>query len=202
MKIFKENSYDIVRLYINQLGIMIFASLLYTPVLSMDNAKLSSGLSIVISILSVSFYLALIYYVMWELGAKDKIRIDGGKMEPCKQKGLVMGLYANVPNLILGLGTIISLSALYANGSNGANVCFIIFNNVMRFTASMFMGIINAIFPVSSAISTADMSSYDNYLPAAILFTGLPLLSVAVTHLAYYLGTKEKKLLSLVFGKK
>lgn len=202
MKIFKENSYDIVRLYINQLGIMIFSSLLYTPVFSMENTKLSSLLSILISVLSVSFYLALIYYAMWEIGAKDKIRIDGGKMQPCKPKGLVMGLYANVPNLILGLGTIISLCVLFANNSNGANISFIIFNNLMRFSESMFMGIINAIFPVSEAISLTDMATYGNYLPAAIMFTLLPLVSVAVTHFAYYLGTKEKKLFSLISGKK
>ena len=83
MKIFKENSYDIVRLYINQLGIMIFSMLLYTAVGSFENESLSTSLSVFVSIFSTCFYLALIYYMMWEIGAKDKIRIDGGRMVPC-----------------------------------------------------------------------------------------------------------------------
>ena len=201
MKIFKENSYDIMRLYINQLGIMIFSTLLYTAVGSIENEKLSSGLSIFVSIFSVCFYLALIYYVMWEIGAKDKIRIDGGKMESCKPKGLIMGLFANVPNLFLGLGTIISLSVFFVTEGNGANICFVIFNLLMRFNASMFLGVINAIFP-AGALTITDLTSYSNYLPSAIMFTLLPLISVIVTHLAYYLGSNEKKLLSVIFGKK
>ena len=84
MKIFKENSYDIIRLYVNQLGIMIFSMLLYSAVGSFENESLSSGLSVFVSIFSVCFYLALIYYSMWEIGAKDKIRIDGNRMDPCK----------------------------------------------------------------------------------------------------------------------
>ena len=102
MKIFKENSYDIVRLYINQLGIMIFSMLLYTAVGSFENESLSTSLSVFVSIFSTCFYLALIYYMMWEIGAKDKIRIDGGRMVPCKLKGLLMGTFANLPNFVLG----------------------------------------------------------------------------------------------------
>lgn len=41
MKIFKENSYDIVKLYVNQIGIMIFSMLLYTAVGSFENESLS-----------------------------------------------------------------------------------------------------------------------------------------------------------------
>ena len=96
MKIFKENSYDIVRLYVNQLGIMIFTMLLVFA------GGQNTTLGIIISLFSTVFYLVLIYYVVWEIGAKDKIRIEGGKAEPCKYKGLVMGLWANVPNLVLG----------------------------------------------------------------------------------------------------
>ena len=84
MKIFKENSYDVVKLYVNQLGIMIFSMLLYTAVGAFENEKLSLALSIFVSVFSICFYLVLIYYAIWEIGAKDKIRIDGGRMEPSK----------------------------------------------------------------------------------------------------------------------
>ena len=87
MKLFKENSYDIVRLYVNQLGIMIFSLLLYTAVGSFSNETLSFWLSVFVSVFSVAFYLVLVYYVVWEIGAKDKIRIDGGRMEKFNNKG-------------------------------------------------------------------------------------------------------------------
>jgi hypothetical protein len=198
MKIFKENSYDIVRLYVNQLGIMIFSMLLYTAVGSFENARLSTALSIFVSIFSLCFYLVLIYYVVWEIGAKDKIRIEGGRAEPCKFKGLVMGLFANVPNFVLGILTLLFLSIFLISGNNVVSSVFLIFNLITRFHASMYLGIISAIVPTGLSSGPVD---YIEMLVETLLFVVLPLISVGVTHLAYYLGSKEKKLISFITNK-
>ena len=198
MKIFKENSYDIVRLYINQLGIMIFSMLLYTAVGSFDNEKLSSALSIFVSVFSICFYLVLVYYVVWEIGAKDKIRIEGGRAEPCKHKGLVMGLFANIPNLVLGLITVLFLAIFLATGNNVINSVFLVFNLITRFHASMYLGVITAVVPTGLSAGPID---YIEMLVETVLFTVLPFVSVSVTHLAYSLGSKEKKLLSFITNK-
>ena len=199
MKIFKENSYDIVRLYVNQLGIMIFSMLLYTAVGSFENESLSSSLSVFVSVFSTCFYLVLLYYAMWEIGAKDKIRIDGGRMTPCKNKGLVMGLFANVPNLVLGLLSVILMSAFLLGGGDGVYAGFLVFNTIMRFHASMLLGVITALVPSGLSEGAID---YVEFLIEAILFTVLPLISVAVTHLAYTLGSREKKIFSFLSAKK
>ena len=200
MKIFKENSYDIVRLYVNQLGIMIFSMLLYTAVGSFENQALSTALSIFVSVFSVGFYLVLVYYAMWEIGAKDKIRIDGNRMEPCERKGVVMGLFANVPNFVLGLLTVIFTAFVLIFGKNGILVSLVgIFNLITRFHASMYLGIISEIVPHSLPVGEVD---YVEFLIEAILFTVLPLASVGVTHLGYYLGSKEKKIFSFLTNKK
>ena len=199
MKIFKENSYDIVRLYVNQLGIMIFSMLLYTAVGSFENESLSSSLSVFVSVFSTCFYLVLLYYAMWEIGAKDKIRIDGGRMTPCKNKGLVMGLFANVPNLVLGLLSVILMSAFLLGGGDGVYAGFLVFNTIMRFHASMLLGVITALVPSGLSEGAID---YVEFLVEAILFTVLPLISVAVTHLAYTLGSREKKIFSFLSAKK
>lgn len=199
MKIFKENSYDIVRLYVNQLGIMIFSMLLYTAVGSFENESLSSSLSVFVSVFSTCFYLVLVYYAMWEIGAKDKIRIDGGRMTPCKNKGLVMGLFANVPNLVLGLLSVILMSAFLLGGGDGVYAGFLVFNTIMRFHASMLLGVITALVPSGLSEGAID---YVEFLIEAILFTVLPLISVAVTHLAYTLGSREKKIFSFLSAKK
>ena len=199
MKIFKENSYDIVRLYVNQLGIMIFSMLLYTAVGSFENESLSSSLSVFVSVFSTCFYLVLLYYAMWEIGAKDKIRIDGGRMTPCKNKGLVMGLFANVPNLVLGLLSVILMSAFLLGGGDGVYAGFLVFNTIMRFHASMLLGVITALVPSGLSEGAID---YVEFLVEAILFTVLPLISVAVTHLANTLGSREKKIFSFLSAKK
>lgn len=200
MKIFKENSYDIVRLYVNQLGIMIFSMLLYTAVGSFENEKLSSALSVFVSIFSICFYLILIYYVVWEIGAKDKIRIDGGRAEPCKHKGLVMGLFANIPNFILGAFTVLSLTVYILSGNEVVFSAFFIFNLIVRIHASMYMGIITAIVPSRVPTGSTEIDNIE-FLIEAILFTVIPLISIAVTHLAYYLGSKDRKLFSFLSNK-
>ena len=201
MKIFKENSYDIVRLYVNQLGIMIFSMLLYTATEeSFKNQALSSGLSIFISVFSVCFYLVLIYYAMWEIGAKDKIRIDGNRMEPCKNKGLIMGFFANVPNFVIGLLTVLFTALVIITGNEGVLASLVgVFNLVMRFHASMYLGLITEIVPKGLSQGAID---YVEFLIEAILFTLFPLISVAVTHLAYRLGLQEKKIFSFLSPKK
>lgn len=201
MKIFKENSYDIVRLYVNQLGIMIFSIFLSTAVADLKNESLSTALSVIVSIFSIGFYLVLIYYAMWEIGAKDKIRIDGGKAEPCKCKGLVMGAFANVPNLILGMLTILFLVIFLLTNNDAVYSVFLIINMLMRIHASMFLGVIMLFVPLDVTATGADIN-YIPYLVQSILFTVLPLISVAVTHLAYSLGSKEKKIFSFLTNKK
>ena len=198
MKIFKENSYDIVKLYINQIGIMIFSMLLYTAVGSFENESLSLSMSIFVSVFSTCFYLVLIYYAMWEHGARDKIRIDGGRMEPCKHKGLVMGLFANVPNLVLGALSVILMVVFLVSGNEGVYAGFLVFNTLMRFHDSMLLGVITALVP-SLAATKID---YIEFLIEAVLFTVLPLISVAVTHLGYTLGSHEKKIFSFLSNKK
>ena len=198
-RIFKENSYDIVRLYINQLGIMIFSMLLYTAVGSFENERISLALSIFVSIFSICFYLVLIYYVLWEIGAKDKIRIDGGRAESTPKKGLLMETFANIPNLLLGILTLIFLVIFLTTNSDAVYSVFLIFNMIMRFHASMYLGVITAIVPGAAVANGID---YTEFLIETVLFIIIPLISVAVAHLAYYLGSKDRKLLALLTGKK
>ena len=199
MKIFKENSYDIVKLYVNQLGIMIFSMLLYTAVGSFENETIGTALSVFVSLFSICFYLVLIYYVIWEIGAKDKIRIDGGRMEPCKNKGLVMGLFANVPNFVLAAFTLIFLLIFLATKNDGVYAAFLIFNTITRFHASMYLGVITAVIPGSTTEQSID---YTEFAIESVLFLVLPIISPIVTHLAYRLGEQDKKIFSFIKAKK
>ena len=110
-----------------------------------------------------------------------------------------MSLFANVPNFIFGILTTIFLAIYLFTGSDGIYALFLIFNTIMRFHASMYLGVITAIVPSSAVAESVD---YIEFLIEAILFTVLPMISVLVTQLAYTLGSKEKKLLSFMSTKK
>ena len=74
MRFIKEHFDNIVKLFINQIGISIFAMFLYTAASAVEFADSSKALAIkmAISVFSILFYFFLIYNVTWEIGAKDK----------------------------------------------------------------------------------------------------------------------------------
>lgn len=200
MTYIKKNFHDILKLYINQIGITIFALMLYTACGITDDDVLFSQLRTVISIFSIIFFFVLLYYVTWEEGAKDKIRIEGGRLEPCRFRGLLNGLLANVPNLVLGTLTLI-FSILSFCGVEWSKAGFSILYLITSWHASMYMGIIQtSVYGFS--VPDTDVPDYGKYLVMSILFLLIPLVSALVTHIAYTLGSKEIKLFGFLSSKK
>lgn len=132
---FKEHSYNIVRLFLNQIGITVFGTMLALATSGNPTLLLFS------SIFATLFLLVLDYNVCWEIGAKDKIRIDGGRLKPMSGKGALLSLLANIPNLLLsllmGIGVLIGTSA-----SEGMSV---ICNAAARLLNGMYLGIIKVL---------------------------------------------------------
>ena len=195
MRFFKDNSYDIVRLYINQLGIMIFSMVLYTAVGMIEDPVLNLRIRVLLSVFATCFYLVLIYTAMWEIGAKDKIKIDGGRLEEKKSKGFLMGLIANIPNFVLAGFAVLFVSLYMATDNAGLATAFAIFNLILRFHSAMYLGIIQGVTP-SQTVS--DLPNYSDYLVESILFLVIPIVSIVTTHLAYTLGSKEKKIFAFL----
>ena len=111
MRFFKENSENIIKLFINQIGIAIFSMFMILAAYAIsDKGGNDAVISIFISIFSIIFYFVLIYNVAWEIGAKDKIRIDAGRMEKKESKGILLGIYSNIPNfIIIGLAIVFGI---------------------------------------------------------------------------------------------
>ena len=198
MKFFKENSYDIVRLFINQIGITIFSMIMYTALGMMSSLDSGTKLSInlVLSVFATLFYFALIYTVMWDIGAKDKIRIDGGRMEPVKLKGARMAFWANVPNFILTFVCVLTFAIYLIAGTGAAYNVSAVFNTIVRLLMSMYLGILQGVF--AALRSNTDMY----YFTQAIGYFVIPVFSIAVTQLGYHFGTLEKKIFSSSVKKK
>jgi hypothetical protein len=188
MRFLKENSYDIIRLYINQIGITIFSLVLYFSVGTLENEALALKLKVAISIFAMLFYFVLLYTAAWDWGAKDKIRVDAGKQNKTTFKGALMALIANIPNYVLAIGSLISAFFLY-NGSKAAVDVYAIFNLILRLFTAMYLGLIQGVF--NSFANEVNLY----YLLQAIGYCILPLLAVLATHIGYVFGLKEIKLI-------
>ena len=195
MRILKENSYDIIKLFINQIGIAIFSTVLYTAVGDIEDVALRTGIRIAISGFAVLFYFALLYTVCWEYGAKDKIRVDGGKAERTPLKGLIMGFFANLPNFVLTAVAAVCLLIAINGGGDGFKVVFSILNLIFGLLESIYTGIITGIVPV--ALEETDVLMQDRaYLYRTLLYMVTPVFSIGVCQLGYALGEREIRIFS------
>ena len=192
MRFLKENSGIIVKLYVNQIGIAIFSFFLYIIVAEIQpsDSQYSVLFKSLVSVLAVCFYLCLVYLAVWEIGGKDKIRIDAGKQEPNSLKGLLIGFYANVINFLAwGVSTL--LIGLYiSSGNKSLMSVFAVFNGIFRIFCSMYLGIVQGIANLFVGLKT---DTY--YLIESIAFTALPILSVAVVVFAYFMGVNNYRII-------
>ncbi len=103
---FKNNMDGISKLFVNHIAMCIFG-LVVSIALEMLATQIrgeSETLSVVTYIaggLGALVYLGLVYVCMWEKGASDKIKIDGGRLKRNNLKGLLMWLIANSINIFL-----------------------------------------------------------------------------------------------------
>ena len=159
----KDNSYYSVRMMINQLVMTMFSLMLIFSVTTWGDQSnageaLNNGLLVGVSVLSILFYLYLLYYMCYELGQKDGIRIESGRMHPSPWKGFFISLIANIPNLLLGLLELIGklaikgpslfmdLSLQETVGPQWAAGLFSTCHTIARFTQGMYIGVGKAYF--------------------------------------------------------
>ena len=103
---------------------------------------------------------------------------------------MLLGLFANIPNLILSLPLFVLTAINVFTGACSNAVA--VFNLIFRLHCSMYLGTI------------LGMTGFNNdpndpiQILVAALFVVVPLISAGVTHLAYWLGSHESKLLSFL----
>lgn len=160
----KDNMYQSVRMLLNQIAMTMFALMLIFAVSTAgekNGASVSTNNLLLISVSAVSilFYLYLLYYMSYELGQKDGIRIQGGRMAPAPWKGFFIALIANIPNLLLGLLEFIGKAAIDGDSifldvsrldavpsPEWAVSMYDICHTIARFIQGMYIGIGTALF--------------------------------------------------------
>ena len=180
-KFYKENSYQIVRCMINQLGITVFA-LVISAVTQKSEKWLLWG-----SIFATLFYLFLLYTIMWEQGAKDILRIEGGRASLDRFYGFKIAACANLPNLLLGLLTLIGFifwDPMVGLEFSWAGSLYLVSSVIISLLQSMYMGILKWIIPAGGF----------HYLVGAISYLLSPIPAILVCGGAYLLGIKNIRL--------
>ena len=198
MKFIKENSYDIVRLFVNQIGIMIFSWVLYFAVeMAVKSQKSVFSIQTAISVFATVFFMALVYVAGWDFGAKDKIRIDAGRQSYIRLKGVYLSLCANALNFLCGVICVIALGIFLASDAAWGYTVFGYANIPLRILESNFLGICNAIF----ASLKSDPVNYGYYFWQSVGFLIFPLLPVAATQFGYSMGVRNRRVADLFSGK-
>lgn len=183
MNVIKSNASYVVKLLINH-----FVSGVYSLVLFIVFTVAFEGeYQIVGSIISVLFYLFLVYSFMWEAGAKRAVGINASAIRPFD--GAIVMIAGSFPYYITTVAC--AVLSLFASSAEFAErtvdvVYRVLFYTNVFFTQCMYSGFFASIFG-----SVADVSAF------FYLLSLLPGLIVAV--LAYNWGSKSFRLRTL-FG--
>lgn len=177
----KDNGSVISKLFVYQFALTVFGLLLYTVSTYSKNPLIVAG----ISAFSVLFYLFIIYTNIWDIGARDKIRIDGERLEERPLHGLWLGLCANIPNYLFAL-----CSAIGYLGIDRAVV-----NADGKFTSPTWAvnlyGIAHMIGSYLNGTYLGITETLGIHLyPYALFIITVP--TVVACALGYFFGTKEK----------
>lgn len=166
-----ENVYNVVKMLLNQIGLSMLGF-----VMAMATANAYIGLRVIVGIVCIVFYLWILYVMIYEIGQKDGIKIQSGRLHYFRMKGFWIAFLANVPNIIIGILTFV-----------GGYFYELIGVDQYSWAAKLY-AVSNAIGKVFEAVYLPLISSCatNEYWP--LLLT--PVLPIAVCSFAYCLGVK------------
>ena len=101
MMIWKDYGRHIRRLWLNQFGAIAFGIMLsfLSTALSDRVGDSAATVYFISGIVGMAFYCYLIYLVIWEVGAYDKIRVDSGRSGASMHFGIKIALFYSIPSL-------------------------------------------------------------------------------------------------------
>ena len=181
MKAFwSENGRTIGKCLLNQFGSAFFGIMLFTAASAVKSVE---WLVVLASVISILFYMYLLYNLLWDRGGQDRIKSDGGRADKNLYKGLLISLIANIPNFILAIIIMIT----YPMGSTNeaaATVC-VVAKTIALLWEGMYNGIVQYFSP---------------YNPIIYLLMILP--AIIVCTVAYIMGFSNKRIFGNLFVKK
>ena len=165
---------------LNQFGSAFLGIVLWLAAATGDN----HALIIAASVFSILFYVYLQYSVMWDLGARDIIRVDGKRAPYKPATGLLYSFYANIPNYVIAVLILIGRIFGSADGPFGFEWAGNIYV-VAKFAGSIWESMFNGFVEL-----------YSPFNP--LIYFLMPLVPMAFASAGYFFGMKNFRLLSLI----
>ncbi len=140
IKYIKENLDSIFKLFINHMGMMIFSLVVLLTAKLLSTKMNNSIVFYIMGVVTVLMYFSLIYTAMWEKGAQDKIKIDGGRLNKNIFNGLYFYLIANFIAIFSGIIALI-FSFLVTEDASFVNDIYGAFRIISHYYSGMYMWI-------------------------------------------------------------
>ncbi len=171
---FKDHSYDMVTMLLNQIAIALFGMTLVFATMKGDNDTLRN----ITSAFSILFYLFLLYMKAWDIGFKDKISVEQGKKANNPFRGVLISLGANSINYILAI--FVMLRALLPNVSFFTAISDVS-QAISVFLNGMYTGLL------VNQVGGAPLNTY------WFVFFLTPIPAILISGLSYYFGLHDVK---------
>lgn len=169
----------IKKLILNQFGAAIMGVMLFMA------SRNSIPMSVFTSLFTIGFYMVIVYTSMWDIGARDRLKVDGGRAPKDLFIGTKSALLAGIPNIILGL-----LCTLFTVFDSMENSVVVLARNIAIMWESMYSGLLWTIFP--KTLHVVDNTAYYAYdvleNPAGALYMSLYLVIVIPAIVSATLG--------------
>ncbi|MFA6948202.1 MAG: hypothetical protein WCQ72_04410 [Eubacteriales bacterium] len=181
----RENSYTIIKMGVNQIGMTVFGLMLAMATSS------NSYLLLLTSIFAACFYMVLLYTMSWDCGAKDKIRVDGGRAKYTPFKGVNMSLVANTINIILAVCIIIGYYSAVWTTTADPVTGMALMEGTPQWASNLY-GITNMLSGFLSAMYLGIIKYFLSQVPFAYLLAVIP--SLCASGLGYYMGLNNRRI--------
>ena len=173
---FKNYSYDMLKMFLNQFGTAIFG---FSLALSAKYAQ-SPVLLNATSVGAILFYLFLLYAMTWDIGYRDRVAVESGRKPNAPLTGLWISLAANAVNFLLAifimLGSLLETSFTSTLGAIGAFGAM--------FLEGMYVGLL------ANPVGGAPLNSY------WWVYFLLPIPAMLLSAITYNLGLRDVKFTS------
>ncbi|MCI8472013.1 MAG: hypothetical protein HFE65_02790 [Clostridiales bacterium] len=168
------------KLILNQFGAAMLGIMLSSA------AMQSRLLNFLTSLLAIFFYLFLQYTAIWETGAKDRIRVDGGRAAENKQRGLYAAILANSPNILFAVLIIVLTTVGVLTQWSWAGEGAVVFTFIARLWQGMYNGVINFVIPQGLNEAQTILST--------LIYIAIILPSLAVNAIGYRMGYMNRRI--------
>lgn len=164
------------KLILNQFGAAMLGIMLSSA------AMQSRLLNFLTSLLAIFFYLFLQYTAIWETGAKDRIRVDGGRAAENKQRGLYAAILANSPNILFAVLIIVLTTVGVLTQWSWAGEGAVIFTFIARLWQGMYNGVV--VFVVGDVQT----------IPDTFIYLAIILPSLIANTIGYRMGYMNRRI--------